>query len=242
MELCYNAPAMAQSNLSAQLRPSVGPLALLTSSIGLKAMMAVTGLAMVLFLIGHLLANLLVFSGPEAINAYSKWLHDNPGLLWGARLGLLAAVTVHILAAGKLSAENMQARSTRYAKKVDAVTNYAARTMVWSGPILLLFIVYHLAHLTFGVTPGPFKHSSTDVYANVVQGFSVPLVAYFYAFANLCLGLHLFHGLWSMFQTLGINHPSYNFHLRALAVTITVFVAGGNIFIPLAVLSGAVTL
>ena len=220
----------------------MGPLALLLSSIGLKAIMAVTGVVMVGFLVGHLLGNLLIFSGREAMNAYSAFLHDSPGILWTARLLLLGSVTAHILAAGKLASENMGARTQRYAVRHDAVTNYAARTMVVSGPILLLFIVYHLAHLTFGVTPGPYAHSHTDVYANLVRGFSVPLVAYFYAFANLCLGLHLFHGMWSVFQTLGINHPSYNFHLRALAVTITLFIAGGNIFIPLAVLSGAVAL
>lgn len=220
----------------------MGPLALLLSSIGLKAIMAVTGLLLVGFLVEHLLGNLIVFQGREAYNAYAAFLHSLGGLLWVLRLGLLGAVSLHIFAAVKLSAENAKARPQRYAVKHNAVTNYAARTMVWSGPLILLFLIYHLAHLTFGVTAGDYTHSSTDVYSNLVHGFQVPLVAFFYATANVFLGLHLFHGLWSMFQTLGINHPSYNFHLRALAITLALFIAGGNVFIPLAVLSGTVAL
>lgn len=227
---------MAQSNATAQ----GGPLGLLTSSIGLKAIMAVTGLVLVGFLVTHLLSNLLIFQGPEAINAYSKFLHDLGGLLWVARLGLLGATVAHVGAAVKLSAGNLGARNRRYAVQHNAVTSYAARTMVASGPIVGLFLVYHLLHLTFGVTPGPFEHSPTDVYSNVVQGFSVPVVAFAYAIANVFLGMHLFHGLYSMFQTLGINHPSYNPHFKVVAVLISGFITAGNVFIPLAVLSGAV--
>ena len=233
---------MAQPNLSAQLRPNVGPLALLLSSVGLKALMAVTGLAMAGFLVAHTAGNLQIFSGREVYNSYAAFIHSLGGALWGLRLLLLGAVTVHILAAVKLTTGNVTAREGRYAIKHHAVTNYAARTMAVSGPILALFIIYHLAHLTFGITPGDYKHSATDAYANFVRGFQIPWVAYFYALANLALGLHLYHGLWSMFQTLGINHPSYNACLKAVAIIITLFVAGGNIFMPLAVLSGAVVL
>ena len=234
--------AMAQPNLSAQLRPNVGPLALLLSSIGLKAVMAVTGLGMAVFLIGHTAGNLQIFLGREVYNDYAAFLHSLGSLLWIARLGLLGAVTLHILAAAKLTSENLAAREGRYAVKHHAVTNYAARTMAVSGPILALFIIYHIAHLTLGVTPGDYTHSETDVYSNFVRGFQIPWVAWFYALANLALGLHLFHGLWSMFQTLGINHASYNTLLKCVAIVITLFVAGGNIFMPLAVLSGAVVL
>jgi succinate dehydrogenase / fumarate reductase cytochrome b subunit len=192
------------------------------------------------FVIGHFLGNSLIFVGPEAINAYSAKLHSVPELLWLARIVLLASVLAHIVTAMKLSAKNQAARPSRYRVEKDVATTYAARTMVWSGPILLLFLIYHLAHLTFGVTPGAYEHSTTDVYANLVRGFSVPWVAGFYMVANLALGVHLFHGVWSMFQSLGINHPAYNAGLEKLAVVITVVVAGGNISIPLAVLTGIV--
>jgi len=233
---------MAQPNLSAQVRPTVGPLALLLTSIGLKALMAITGLVMAGFLIAHTAGNLQIFAGREVYNAYAAFIHSLGGALWVMRLTLLGAIAVHILASAKLTSENLGAREGRYAVKHHAVTNYAARTMVVSGPILGLFIVYHLLHLTFGMTPGDYVHSQTDAYANFLRGFQIPWVAWFYALANLALGLHLFHGLWSMFQTLGINHPSYNACLKAVAVLITLFVAGGNIFMPLAVLSGAVVL
>lgn len=228
---------MVQSNVGV----AGGPLGLLLSSVGLKAIMAVTGAALVGFLIMHLLGNLLIFAGPDAINAYSAVLHANPALLWVARLGLLGAVGAHIAAAARLTATNIAARNGRYVVRHTPATNYAARTMEVSGPIVLLFIGYHLMHLTFGVTPGDFEHSSTDVYANLVRGFSVPLVAGFYAVANMCLGLHLFHGLYSMFQTLGINHPSYNLYFKVGALLITGFITAGNILIPLAVLGGAVS-
>lgn len=233
---------MAHRTLSAQLRPVMGPLSLLLSSIGLKAIMAITGLAMAGFLVAHTSGNLAMFSGREPYNAYAEFLHSLGGALWVARLGLLGAVTLHIFAAFKLTAENRGARSRRYAVQHNVATNYAARTMAVSGPIVLLFLIYHLLHLTFGFTPGDYEHSPTDVYSNMVRGFQVPLVAWFYAFANVLLGLHLFHGLWSMFQTLGINHRSYNPLLRALAVVLTLYIAGGNVIMPLAVLSGAVVL
>lgn len=204
--------------------------------------MAVSGLLMVGFLVEHTSGNLIIFSGREAYNSYASFLHSLGGLLWIARLVLLTAVTLHIFSAARLWAKNLGARDRRYALKRDVVTNYAARTMVVSGPIVLLFLIYHLAHLTFGMTPGDYEHSLTDPFANLVRGFQVPLVAWFYALSNVLLGMHLYHGLWSMCQTLGMNHPSYNFHLRAAATTITVFVAGGNILMPLAVLSGAVVL
>lgn len=233
---------MAQPSLSKQLRPQVGPLSLFLSSVGLKALMAVTGLMLVGFLVAHTAGNLQIFAGREVFNAYAAMLQSLGGLLWFMRLGLLGAVGLHILAAVKLSTENMAARNGRYAVQKSAATNYAARTMVVSGPILLLFIVYHIAHLTLGTTFGAYEHSPTDAYGNFVHGFSIPVVAWCYVVANLALGLHMFHGVWSMFQTLGINHPSYNFHLKAGAITITMFVIAGNVFMPLAVLSGAVVL
>ena len=217
-----------------------GPVGLLLTTIGMKSIMAVTGVILVVFLIGHFVGNALVFVGPEAINSYSAMLHNSHGLLWVVRAVLLASVGLHIWSALQLYAKNTAARPVSYKVKRDVATNYAARTMMWSGPILLGFIVYHLAHLTFGVTPGAYQHSETDVYSNVVRGFSIWWVTAIYVVSMLALGNHLFHGTWSMFQSLGINHSAYNKRLMRLALGITLFVTLGDISIPLAVLLGIV--
>ncbi|HKU44739.1 MAG TPA: succinate dehydrogenase cytochrome b subunit [Polyangiales bacterium] len=231
-----NIPASTQRALSVP----VGPFGFLLTTVGLKAIMAVTGIVLVGFVIGHFVGNALVFVGPEALNNYSRFLHSLGEGLWLARIVLLTSVVLHIAAALKLSAKNFGARPQRYKQKRDHATNYAARTMIWSGPILLGFILYHLAHLTIGVAPGNYEHSATDVYANVVRGFSIPWVSGLYIVSMLALGLHLYHGTWSMFQSLGVNHPAYNKKLMQLALGITLVVCLGNISIPLSVLLGIV--
>lgn len=210
------------------------------SSIGLKAIMAVSGIILVGFLIGHFVGNALVFAGPEAINAYSAFLHNSHGLLWVARAVLLAAVGLHIGSAVRLYAMNTSARPQRYQVKHDSATNYAARTMMISGPILLGFIIFHLAHLTFGVEMADYDYSHTDVYSNVVSSFSVPWISFVYIISMLALGNHLFHGTWSMFQSLGFNHTAYNKRIMRIALGITLFVTLGNISIPVAILAGIV--
>lgn len=202
--------------------------------------MAVTGVILVGFLIAHFLGNALVFVGPEAINAYSAGLHNLAELLWVARIVLIVSVGLHIFCALRLAGKNTAARPQRYKVKRDLATNYAARTMIWSGPILLGFILFHLAHLTLGVTPGDYAHSHSDVYSNVVRGFSIPWVSGFYIVSMLALGNHLYHGVWSMFQSLGLNHPTYNPRLMRAALGVTLLVTLGNISIPLAVLLGIV--
>ncbi len=234
---------MANPNASVQARPLAappGPLGLLTTSVGQKIVMAVTGLILVGFLLMHFAGNALIFMGPDAINGYSYLLHHSHGLLWIARAVLLLAVGLHIVTALKLAGKNSAARPQGYRVKRDVATSYAARTMVWSGPIVLAFLVYHLAHLTFGVTPGPYAHSEDNVYANLVQGFSIPWVAGFYIVAMMGLGNHLFHGIWSMFQSLGINHSAYNERLKRVSFGIALVITFGNISIPLAVLTGIV--
>jgi succinate dehydrogenase / fumarate reductase cytochrome b subunit len=235
---------MSNTHASLPTRPLAvkpGPAGLLLTSIGLKAIMAVTGIILVGFLIGHFIGNALIFAGPEAINAYSAFLHNSHGLLWVARAVLLASIVLHIMSALRLYAKNASARPERYRVKRDVATNYAARTMMWSGPLLLGFIIFHLAHLTFGFSPGNYQSSPTDVYSNLVRGFSIPWVSGLYIVSMLALGNHLFHGTWSMFQSLGINHPAYNKRLMGLALGITLFVTLGNISIPLAVLLGIVS-
>jgi succinate dehydrogenase / fumarate reductase, cytochrome b subunit len=234
---------MSNTHVSLPSRPVTvhpGPFGLLLTTIGLKAVMAVTGVILVGFLIGHFAGNALIFAGPDAINSYSEMLHNTHGLIWVARSVLLTSVVLHIVAAMKLYAKNTAARPRGYRVKRDIATNYAARTMMWSGPILLGFILYHLAHLTFGVTPGNYVHSDVDVYANLVRGFSIWWVSLLYIVSMLALGNHLFHGTWSMFQTLGINHNAYNKRIMVAALGITLVVTLGNISIPLSVLLGMV--
>jgi succinate dehydrogenase / fumarate reductase cytochrome b subunit len=211
-------------------------LAFFGSSIGKKLVMAVTGVALVGFVMGHMSGNLLVYKGPEALNAYAKGLHTFPALLWAARLGLLAAVGLHIWASTTLTLVNQAARPVGYRKVTPDASSYASRTMKFSGPLLGLFIVYHLLHLTLGSAHPSFRPG--DVYHNFIAGFQVPVVSFFYIAAMLALGFHLHHGIWSFFQTLGVNHPRYDGLRKVLATLITVVVVGGNLSFPIAVLTG----
>ncbi|MGB5704155.1 MAG: succinate dehydrogenase cytochrome b subunit [Polyangiales bacterium] len=211
-------------------------LTLHQTTVGKKVIMAVSGLILVGFTIGHLLGNLQLYLGPEAINGYAAKLHSMPPLIWSARLVLLFAVGVHIVSAFTLWTRNRQARGSRYKQRKDLATDYAARTMYWSGPILLLFIVYHLLHFTIlPAHPG-------DVYRNVVEGFQVPLIAGVYIVGNLALGFHIFHGIYSAFQSLGANHPRYNSYRRDLAIAICTVITLGNLSFPIAVLAGFIKL
>jgi succinate dehydrogenase / fumarate reductase cytochrome b subunit len=211
-------------------------LTLHQTTVGKKVIMAVSGFILVGFTIGHLLGNLQLYLGPEAINGYAAKLHSMPPLVWGTRLVLLFAVSVHIASAFSLWARNRAARGSRYKQRKDLATDYAARTMYWSGPILLLYIVYHLLHFTIlPAHPG-------DVYRNVVECFQVPLIAGVYIVGNLALGFHIFHGIYSAFQTLGANHPRYNSYRRDLAIAICTVITLGNLSFPIAVLAGFITL
>ena len=183
--------------------------------------------------------NLQIFGadGAKALDEYAAFLHSLPALLWGTRIVLLVAVAAHFLSAFSLWKQNNAARPRGYARQVTQVTTYAARTMRWGGVIVLLFIVYHLMHLTIGTSITPdIEHGK--VYNNVVSGFSNPMVAGFYILAQLCLGLHLFHGVWSMLQTLGFNHEKYNALRPKLAGAVSLLITFGNISIPVAVLAG----
>jgi len=210
------------------------------SSIGKKLVMAATGALLFVFVVGHMLGNLQIYLGPEAINAYGEFLQElgHGGGIWVARLGLLFAVGLHIWAATSLTLENWSARPQGYRRQHYWASNYASRTMVWSGPILALFIVYHLLHFTVGSAHPDFVRG--DVYHNVVVGFRVWQVSAFYIVAMLALGFHMYHGVWSMLQTVGVNHPRYNAWRRVFAAVFTVLVVGGNISIPVAVLTGVV--
>ena len=212
--------------------------------IGKKVIMALTGVILFGYVIAHLLGNLQIFAGPDQINRYAAFLHNpaNAGLLWVARLALLIAVGLHILASVQLWQLKRNARSVGYVKKDDAATSYASRTMMWSGPIVAAFVIFHILHLTVGaVVPlqeiGP---NEPNVRANVIAGFSNPLISGFYILAIALLCMHLYHGLWSMFQSLGFNHPRYTPKLKTGAAIFAWLIAIGNISIPVAVMAGLV--
>jgi succinate dehydrogenase / fumarate reductase, cytochrome b subunit len=208
------------------------------STIGRKLVMAVTGLVLFGFVVGHMLGNLQVFLGPEKLNAYAHLLKSMGSMLWMVRLGLLAAVALHAWSATTLTLSNWRARPVGYRRTRYLEATYASRTMVWGGPLLATFVVYHLLHLTVGSAHPGFD--PTDVYGNVVRGFSVWPVAAVYIVAMLALGLHLYHGVWSMLQTVGLSHPRYDGLRTVFSTVFAVVVAVGNISIPVAILTGVV--
>lgn len=214
-------------------------LNLLDSTIGKKAALAVSGVVLFGFAIGHMVGNLQVYLGPEVFNGYAATLRDLPALVWGTRVLLLVSVVVHVAMMIALYDRSLSARPVAYHKKQNIAVTYASATMRYTGPLLLLYILFHLAHFTWpGVAMGDYEHSKVDVYANFVNGFSVPWVSAIYLAANLFLGMHLFHGAWSLFQTLGLNHPRYNALRKRVAVGLAAFVTLGNLSFPLAVLFG----
>ena len=215
-------------------------LALKDSTIGKKAVMAVTGVIMVGFVFVHMAGNLQAYAGAKTFNAYAAFLHSMPGVLWVARLVLLAAVGLHVWAAIGLVRLNRAARPVRYRAQQTLATTYAAKVMPLGGLILLLFIIFHLMHLTVGALPGMEHRGWQDAYFNLVNGFKNPAISGVYIVANLFLGMHLFHGIWSMMQTLGLNHPRYNALRKKAALGFAVVVAGANVSFPIAVLAGVI--
>jgi succinate dehydrogenase / fumarate reductase cytochrome b subunit len=193
------------------------------SSVGKKAVMGVTGLILVAYLITHVLANLLVFSGPDRINRYAQLLHASGAALWGARLVLLAAVVLHIVAATQLALRSRAARPQPYAGGRDPqVSTFAARTIRWGGALILLFLVYHILHFTTGTAHPDFVE--LNPHHNVVTGFRSPLVAGVYLLAMIAVGLHLYHGVWSSGRSLGLSQPSPRPLHRRLALVLAAFV------------------
>jgi len=206
------------------------------SSIGKKVVMALSGAVLFGFVIAHLLGNLQVYEGPEKLDAYGAALRRLPALLWSARIVLLVSVVAHIWSATSLTLMNRAARPQEYRLRRYREADYASRTMRWSGVILLAFIIYHLLDLTFGRVNPDFVEGS--VYHNLVASFQSVPVAAFYVVAMLLLGLHLYHGIWSMLQTLGLSHPRYEALRRRVAGAVTGIIVLGNVSIPVAVQAG----
>src|ERR1700677_3351208 len=224
--------------------PANPAVALWGTMVGKKVVMAVTGVVLVGFVIAHMVGNLKIFLGKEAIDSYASFLRTMgeplvpyETLLWTARSILLVSVVLHIVAAVQLTLMNWSARPRAYQTKRSIATSYAALTMRWSGVILAVFVVYHLLHLTVGAVgfqPDGFRH--LQVYENVVAAFSVWYVSLFYIVAMAALCLHLDHGAWSMFQTLGLNNGGMSPALRVLSRVVAIVVFAGFISVPVAVL------
>lgn len=210
-----------------------------------KAVMAVTGVMLFGFVLVHMAGNLKVYSGPDPFNAYAEGLRElgkplfgHGQFLWVARIGLIVAVLLHIWSAFALTVQNRAARAHRYVKEQHQASTYASRTMIWGGVIILLFVVYHLLHLTFGTVHADFVQG--DVYHNFVVGFQNPLVGGFYILANVALGFHLYHGLWSMFQTVGWTGERFDDVRKKFAIAFAVIISVANISFPIAVLAGVI--
>jgi succinate dehydrogenase / fumarate reductase, cytochrome b subunit len=212
------------------------PASFLNSTIGKKVVVAVTGLVMFGFVVGHLAGNLQIFGGREMLNDYARYLHEATPLLWGTRIVLLISVVLHFLFTVQLAAQNRASRPVKYEMHKPIQASPPSRFMIWSGVFLLLYIVYHLMHFTTGTLHPEFD--PTDIYANVVIGFSSAPVTIVYILAMVSLGFHLNHGVYSMFQTLGLNHPRYNGWRRCLAMAAGWLIPIGYITIPVAVLLG----
>jgi succinate dehydrogenase / fumarate reductase cytochrome b subunit len=206
------------------------------STIGKKVVMAVTGVIGILFVIGHMTGNLLMFKGQEAMHQYALLLRTSMPLLWAVRAALLAAVVLHIVAAYQLTMLSRAARPEGYAKRNPQVTTFAARTIKWGGVLLLVFIVYHILHMTLGTVHPRFTH--LDPYNNLTIAFQNPLVVAFYVLAMAALALHLYHGSWAVVRTLGAARPTVHPLRRKIALAIAVIVAIGFIVIPLAAVAG----
>lgn len=224
-----------------------GIAARLRSSIGRKLLVALTGLLLIGFLLGHLAGNLLVYQGQDAVNNYALWLKSKPLLLWGARIGLLLVFIVHLRLAVLLRLENRRARPVPYEYESTVQASFASRSMLLSGLVVLAYLVYHLLHLTFGsILPDNFAlrdaQGRHDVYSMLVRGLRNPFVAASYVLAMLLLGLHLMHAITSVFQTLGFGHPRYERIVRFIGPGLAGLIVLLYCTIPLSIYLGLVLL
>jgi len=217
------------------------------TSLGKKAVMASTGIILFGFVLVHMAGNLKLYLGAEHFNEYAEFLREvgapaipHEGALWVFRIVLLVAVTLHALSAYSLTLDNWKARPVDYKKRQTIEATYASRTMRWGGVIVALFVLYHLAHLTLGPSWAHPDFKPGDPYHNVVAGFQVWWVSALYIVANVFLGFHLYHGLWSMFRSLGWNKPGVDKPTRRFAQVFSWVVTLGNLSFPLAVLAGVV--
>lgn len=226
---------------------AASPAGVYATAVGKKYAMAISGIVLMLFVLGHMIGNLKLYFGAGSLDSYAGWLRNvgepalpRETLLFIERAILLSAAVIHVHAAYQLTRINRRARPDAYRSKRDYVAaDFASRTMRWSGVIVLLFVVFHLLDLTWGAANPNFR--SNDPYHNVVVSFQRWPVALVYIAANIALAFHLYHGAWSLFQSMGWSHPRWNVWRRRFAIAFMVVVAGGNISFPIAVLAGAIS-
>jgi len=222
------------------------PVEFYRSAVGKKWVMALTGLMIIGFVYVHAIGNLKVYLGAEDFNHYGEFLREllvpllpRTVFLWIMRVGLIAAFFFHIHSAYGLTRMNHRANGPGYEQSRDyQAATAASRSMRWTGVIIGLFVIFHLADLTWGTANPDFVRG--DVYRNFVATFSRPPVAVIYIVANIALGIHLFHGAWSMFQSLGLNNPRWNSWRRSFALVVAAGITAMNVMFPISVLTGAV--
>ncbi|MFL5488821.1 MAG: succinate dehydrogenase cytochrome b subunit [Gemmatimonadaceae bacterium] len=205
------------------------------SMVGKKAIMGVTGLIGIGFVILHSLGNLLVFRGPDAINSYSRFLKGTGELLWTLRVVLIVAVILHVVVAVQLTRQSRAARPIAYTKREAQVATVASRTMRWGGALLFIFIALHILHFTTGTLRPAGVYTPADVYTNVVTSFRIWWVALLYVIAMLALGLHLLHGTWSSVRSIGISPPSPQPLQKRLSLVIALLIWAAFTAVPVAV-------
>jgi succinate dehydrogenase / fumarate reductase cytochrome b subunit len=211
------------------------------SSLGSKFLMALTGLGLTGFVIAHMIGNLQVFSGRDALNSYAAALKHLGGLLWAFRIGLLLIFVLHIIYGLRLWFANRAARPVLYHFKKYRQASLASRTMLWTGCVILAFVLFHLAHFTFlWVNPSYAElhddQGRHDVYAMTILGFRNPMISLLYIIAIALLAIHLSHGIQSLFQSLGLSHPHWTPMIKMIGGALAVIIFVGNTSMPLAVL------
>lgn len=224
------------------------PLDFYGSAVGKKWVMGVTGIALLAFVLFHMIGNLKVYMGEGQLDSYAHFLREllypllpRSVTLWILRTGLVLMFLLHIHAAASLTMLNRRANVTYKGPREYAVASYASRTMRWSGVIVAIFLLWHLADLTWGVTPmAPETWEAGAVEANLIGSLSRGGVAILYIVANLLLGIHIYHGAWSLFQSLGLAHPAYKRSRRWFAQAFAAVIVIGNVSMPLAVWTGLV--
>ena len=215
------------------------------TSLGSKVLIALSGLGLAGFVVFHMLGNLQIFEGPAALNSYAAFLRDMPILLWTVRLGLLAIVALHVGLSMRMALHNRRARPVGYVMREYRRASLASRTMALTGSLLVLFILFHLLHLTAGWVDPAFHNrldlrGHRDVFGNVVHAFQNPLLVLIYLAGQVVLGLHLSHALSSSLQTLGLEHPVFDRLFRGAGPLVALMVVVGNTAIVLAVAFGVV--
>ncbi|CAN5253562.1 succinate dehydrogenase cytochrome b subunit [soil metagenome] len=223
------------------------PLEFYRSAIGKKWVMAVTGIVLLGYVLAHMVGNLKAYLGPEDLDHYGEFLREllvpilpRTVALWLMRTALIVAFFLHIHAAYALTRMNHRARTEKYQSSRDyVVANFASRTMRWSGVIVGLFVIFHLADLTWGTANPDFERGAP--YHNMVESFERPVVALASIVANIALGLHIFHGAWSMFQSLGWNNPRFNRWRLSFARGFAAVIVVGNVSFPVMVLAGVIS-